>query len=409
MSAGLCYSCGTEFGLFKKEHGCKNCGFTFCSKCLSKKIEVPRLNNSRVSVCNRCFGVLKGDIKPENTKTPPSPPLAYKKRVEALKAGSSSKTTSHRKGTAAASSSDANKYRGMAKADIEIAQRLEKLREKPADDYKKSETFEQLEDRLSVLKGMDPSRYKELNKPAFKPTDRRTQQKQVDDLLEEIAATVGLEESLPDPDQAIRDQLKRLRQNEEPNSSTLRNQDTETSMDNPNSNNTAANSNNVTNNSTNSTNNSSSNDFPPGHPYFSATQTNSFDSHCSTSSGANLSEFKIDGNNLNKTSSTLDKQCSYEKNINFCPGSSQPPVGYYGLVDPVNINALATEVKQVKEEVARNLKYSDSDNVARAGDRKSWKHFDYEEAELEREAEEIARRLTAEAMREKEEEEKSKQ
>lgn len=91
-----------------------------------------------------------------------------------------------------------------------------------------------------------------------------------------------------------------------------------------------------------------------------------------------------------------------KKNINFYPEG-------YGFMDPVNINALVSEVKQVKEEVARNLKYTDSDNVTRAGDRKSWKNFEYEEAELEKEAEEIARRLTAEALREREEEEKCKQ
>ena len=270
----------------------------------------------------------------------------------------------------------------MAKADIEIAQRLEKLREK----VNKSETSEQLEDRLAALKGMDPSRYKESKKPVFLAADRRNQQEQVDDLLDEIAATVALEESLPDPDQALRDQLKRLHQDDESN---ILPQDTENNM---NPNNTAS----ATNNSNPTTSNISS-----GHPYFCATPTNSFDSQYSASS-IDLSDFKIHGNNLNKTSCTLDKQCSYEKNINFYPDG-------YGYMDPVNINTLVTEVKQVKEEVARNLKYADSDNVTRAGDRKSWKNFEYEEAELEREAQEIARRLTAEALREKEEEEKSKQ
>lgn len=387
MSTGSCYSCGTEFGIFKKEHGCKNCGFAFCGKCLNKKIEVPRLNNSRVSVCNRCFGIIKGDIKPDTV--PHSPPLAYKKRIEALKSGAGKTTSSassgHKKVSTTSVSLDSNKYRGMAKADIEIAQRLEKLREKNI--VTKSETSEQLEDRLAALKGMDPSRYKESKKPVFRAADRKTQQEQVDDLLEEIAATVALDECLPDPDQAIRDQLKRLRQDETPNNLPEgRKYNTGPST-------TSAN---TTNN-----NSSTTNSVTSGHPYLYATPTNSFDSQCSASS-VDLNDFKLHGNNLNKTSCPFDKQYSYEKNINFYPEG-------YGFMDPVNINALVSEVKQVKEEVARNLKYTDSDNVTRAGDRKSWKNFEYEEAELEKEAEEIARRLTAEALREREEEEKCKQ
>ncbi|XP_046582007.1 abscission/NoCut checkpoint regulator-like [Haliotis rubra] len=62
MASGQCYGCGTTFGIFRKEHGCKNCGFAFCSRCLPKSIEVPKLNNVKHHVCNRCHEILTGSF-----------------------------------------------------------------------------------------------------------------------------------------------------------------------------------------------------------------------------------------------------------------------------------------------------------------------------------------------------------
>ncbi|XP_014778595.1 uncharacterized protein DDB_G0283697 [Octopus bimaculoides] len=466
-SGGQCYSCGAEFGIFRKEHGCKNCGFVFCSKCLGKKIEVPRLNNSKGSVCNRCFTLLKGGLKTSSPPSsgpstpqqfPPSPPLAYKKRMEALKVRESQTTSTHSNTSKKKPTSVPAMYHGMSKADIEIAERLERLRERPKCEV---ETEEQLEHRLAAIKGMDPSRYKESknNKSVVLKSDRRTQQEQIDDLLEEIASSVALEASLPDPDAIIQQRLDQLRQDDDQHHRHRKKSNDDDDDDNggggggggsrtssanssikSTSTTTTINLSSVTSSSSNNNNNNYNSQIgalplgrtstdnlsssspsarkptPPSNraAYFkdtsvttntNTTRAEAKDHAVNTNTNTNtntlsLSEFL--SNNLNKASCGPDKQ-PYEKNINF--GSDTTYEGF----DAVNINALMTEVKQVKEEVERNLKRSGSDNVMRAGDRKSWKNFDYTEADLQKEADEVARRLTAEALREKEDEEKNKQ
>ncbi|KAK7493475.1 hypothetical protein BaRGS_00015375 [Batillaria attramentaria] len=76
--SGQCYGCGAEFSFFKKEHGCKNCGFAFCSNCLPQKAAVPKLDNTKHHVCNRCFDILTGKAQPQDTGRR-SPPAAYLK------------------------------------------------------------------------------------------------------------------------------------------------------------------------------------------------------------------------------------------------------------------------------------------------------------------------------------------
>ena len=58
---------------FSFQQGCKNCGFAFCSKCLTKKAVVPKLESSSKSkgkhhVCNKCYNILTGWAIIYNTK-----------------------------------------------------------------------------------------------------------------------------------------------------------------------------------------------------------------------------------------------------------------------------------------------------------------------------------------------------
>lgn len=207
--SGQCYGCGTEFSFFKKEHGCKNCGFAFCSNCLPKKTAVPKLDNTKHHVCNRCFDILTGKMQAESTGSH-SPPAAYVKRVAALQQQETQpkeKPKSH----SSAAKPQAN-YTGLSKADREIAQRLEKLREKPQEVQPVSD--KEINERLAHLKGEDPAVHTAPTQPVYHPPDRRTQVEQIDDLLEEIASEVDIDSWYPDPAKDVENRLARLHKDE---------------------------------------------------------------------------------------------------------------------------------------------------------------------------------------------------
>lgn len=209
-----CYGCGAGFSAFRKEHGCKNCGFAFCTKCLPNKVPVPKLNNEKHRVCIKCYKIMTGQVKPsEDNPAKYSPPENYKKRVAALQEREKSGSTgiAHQtKGHSLKGQDQKVKPAGVSQADWDIQQRLLKLRED-----KKLPTVnasnENIDDRLANLKGMDPARYKAAQKPKYQAPDRRTQQEQINDLLEEIGSEVELDSHLPDPVTEIEQRLAQLR------------------------------------------------------------------------------------------------------------------------------------------------------------------------------------------------------
>ncbi|CAH2045246.1 unnamed protein product, partial [Iphiclides podalirius] len=48
-----CNTCSRSFSLFLPEKGCPSCGFSYCSKCLNKKVFVAKLNTEK-KVCAKC-------------------------------------------------------------------------------------------------------------------------------------------------------------------------------------------------------------------------------------------------------------------------------------------------------------------------------------------------------------------
>ncbi|KAL5008294.1 hypothetical protein ScPMuIL_013875 [Solemya velum] len=200
-----CYSCGETFGVFKKERGCKNCGYAFCSRCLPRTIKVPKLDNKTHHVCNKCYNILTGKTKPEDTTGRYSPPEAFKKRVAALENKSSAVGGATGLGTSKVKS----EHRGLSKSDCEIAERLEKLREKPQSQEKV--TDQDIHTRLARLKGREPSAWDTEKKRFYQPPDRRSQQEEVNDLLDEIANEVDLDSHLPDPTSEIEARLAQLK------------------------------------------------------------------------------------------------------------------------------------------------------------------------------------------------------
>ncbi|XP_041351923.1 abscission/NoCut checkpoint regulator-like isoform X2 [Gigantopelta aegis] len=194
MASGQCYGCGASFGLFKKEHGCKNCGFAFCTKCLTKTVAIPKCDNTKHHVCIKCYDIITGKVDSSDKKERYSPPAAYLKRVAALEERKSEKTQSHGH---ASHKHVPIELRGLSKEDRQIAERLSKLKEKPQNAPKPA-TDKELSERLDRLKGTSSHQPTAQTSHTSKtqyyhPPERRAEQQQVDELLDEIANEVELD------------------------------------------------------------------------------------------------------------------------------------------------------------------------------------------------------------------------
>ncbi|XP_038597260.1 abscission/NoCut checkpoint regulator isoform X3 [Tachyglossus aculeatus] len=190
-----CYGCAAKFTLFKKECGCKNCGRSFCSGCLSFTAAVPRAGSAQHKVCKPCHELLtRGSSVASAARR--SPPENYKRRVAELEA---------RRGPAASGPA------GLLSPDQVIAQRLERLRQdgqpKPVPSPAEIEArlaalqaprgpvppVREMEERLAALRGHPPPA--RAPRPAHQPPDPRTQARQAEDLLAQLAAEVAIDES----------------------------------------------------------------------------------------------------------------------------------------------------------------------------------------------------------------------
>ena len=57
--AKYCYRCRTDFSTFTRQHHCRHCGESFCSKCSSKVSTIPKFGiEKEVRVCDSCFDAL---------------------------------------------------------------------------------------------------------------------------------------------------------------------------------------------------------------------------------------------------------------------------------------------------------------------------------------------------------------
>ncbi|XP_076314273.1 abscission/NoCut checkpoint regulator isoform X2 [Tachypleus tridentatus] len=204
-----CHGCGTTFGIFRKEYGCKNCGFAFCGKCCCKKTIVPNVNQQhKQNVCNMCFDILtKGDSEQTNIRY--SPPLALKRRMEALQNRHSVGSTCSRNDVTGPQS-----LRRLSSKDVAIAERLQKLKEEKAKGPTISQT--ELQDRLAKLKGMDPKKYSAPPITVFREAEHHTESEMVDDLLKEVQEEVEIDSRRPKPEDEIAARLARLRGEDEP-------------------------------------------------------------------------------------------------------------------------------------------------------------------------------------------------
>ncbi|XP_017030816.2 abscission/NoCut checkpoint regulator [Drosophila kikkawai] len=229
-----CFGCSRKYGLFCKEYGCPNCGYSFCAKCLKRPMPVPRHAGKVLNVCLICYDklsklqasadaekVVDCDALPGElvTKFHLAPPPKSTSPTDGLNAAAdalldkclpaedlaevlvpmngASPSTSAAKAKNHEEDIDEN-------LDSEISKRIQNLKRVDATD-------DEIRARLANLSGMPHQRQYD-KKDLLLSTDQRNDQEKIRDLLEQFMGESELDQRVGEQrDEAISDIERRLR------------------------------------------------------------------------------------------------------------------------------------------------------------------------------------------------------
>ncbi|BFG01155.1 abscission/NoCut checkpoint regulator [Drosophila madeirensis] len=219
-----CFGCSRKYGLFSKEYGCPNCGFSYCSKCLKRPMPVPRFAGKVLNVCLICYDklsklqtnvdqdkVIDCDALPGElvTKMRLPNPLNGSTRLELDKADELFDNVSPPEElavvmapispTAHSTNEDIDEN-----LDSAMAKRLQNLRDVDATD-------DEIRARLSNISGI-PHHKNYDKKDILLSTDQRSDQDKIKDLLHQFMDETELDQKVDNQrNDAISDIERRLR------------------------------------------------------------------------------------------------------------------------------------------------------------------------------------------------------
>ncbi|XP_026845931.1 abscission/NoCut checkpoint regulator isoform X1 [Drosophila persimilis] len=203
-----CFGCSRKYGLFSKEYGCPNCGFSYCSKCLKRPIPVPRFAGKVLNVCLICYDklskiqtcidhekVIDCDALPGElvTKLRLPHPLNSSTRLELEKADVLFNSVLPSEELAAVlapirTAGDSTKEDIEENLDSAIAKRLQNLKDVDATD-------DEIRTRLANISGLtDQKNY--YKKDLLLSTDQRSDQEKIKDLLDQFMDETQLDQKV---------------------------------------------------------------------------------------------------------------------------------------------------------------------------------------------------------------------
>ncbi|KAL6258748.1 hypothetical protein P5V15_010697 [Pogonomyrmex californicus] len=190
-----CNTCQVKFSFFTKDIGCPSCGFSYCSKCLKYKCDIPDVG--RRKVCGRCYNKLNkvensnmddetimDDAPMSNTNKEPLAPIDIAMKLASLENPVKPPIVIYKR------TNHWDKLKiGLEPADQQIVDRLRKLKDEERN--VPLLTVDEIRQRLALLKDQDPEA-SASNAINIHQVDTRTDQEKADDLIQEYLAQIDL-------------------------------------------------------------------------------------------------------------------------------------------------------------------------------------------------------------------------